>query len=257
MIWCVRSFVCVIQHGNSGKLFHVEQLVNDCGAEHGVDGETETRRLEEESPCLPSSVTSAFSESNPVGQVECACGAKHGEDGDEETRRLCSDASFKALSPCLPFFITSRALAGSSLRSLSLCDLPSETLCVSAAHVFSVADISPTHPIRVHPCPSVVKECSTWNNGRGLSPSCRKQTLKLQLEALRRGGVPVLRRISLKPRASRLSESRLTAGRPSPPLSRHWSPIQTRPRKAVPLVMTTVRAVRVPWHSVRTKCTEP
>ena len=43
-------------------------------------------------------------------------------------------------SPRLRSSFVSRALAGSSLRSLSLCDLPYETLRVSSAHVFSVAD---------------------------------------------------------------------------------------------------------------------
>ena len=46
-------------------------------------------------------------------------------------------------TPCLRFSNTSRALAGSSLRSLSRCDLPSETLCVSSAHVFSDSNTSP------------------------------------------------------------------------------------------------------------------
>ena len=43
--------------------------------------------------------------------------------------------------PCLPSSVSSRALAGSSLRSLSLCDLPSETLCVSSAHVLDAEGI--------------------------------------------------------------------------------------------------------------------
>ncbi len=79
-----------------------------------------------------------------------------------------------------------------------------------------------------------------WNNGRGVSPSCRVQTLKSQVEALSRGGVPVLSRISRKPSRAREADISFTAGRPSPPLSSHSLPIQMRPRRVVPAVTTTV-----------------
>ncbi len=58
-----------------------------CGAEHGGDGEAETRRVEphalsfQRTPCLPSSITSVLSESN-----KDACGAEHGE--TEARRRV-------------------------------------------------------------------------------------------------------------------------------------------------------------------------
>ena len=61
--------------------------------------------------------------------------AEHGENGGLEARSPFG-------SPRLRSSFASRALAGSSLRSLSLCDLPYETLRVSSAHVFSVADPS-------------------------------------------------------------------------------------------------------------------
>ena len=94
-------------------------------------------------------------------------------------------------------------------------------------------------------------DCSTWNKGRGLSPGWRMQAEKSQEEALRRGGVPVLRRKRWNPRRSSAAESWLTAGRLSPALSEPFLPIQMRPRSAVPAVMTMVWARNRPWREVR------
>ena len=60
-------------------------------------------------------------------------------------------------------------------------------------------------------------ECSTWNNGLGFSPSCLRHFEKSTVEAFKRGGVPVLSRISSNPISDRDSDSLFTAGRPSPP----------------------------------------
>ena len=111
--------------------------------------------------------------------------------------------------------------------------------------------VSPVAGIARAPSPSQ-HLCSTWNKGRGCSPSWRIHFEKSQLEAFRRGGVPVFRRMSSKPSFRSESESKLTAGRPSPPDSWHSFPIQVRPRRVVPEVMTTARAVSGPWVSVRT-----
>ena len=98
---------------------------------------------------------------------------------------------------------------------------------------------------------SATGECSTWNKGRGWSPGWRMQAEKSQEEALRRGGVPVLRRKRQNPRRSKAAESWLTAGRLSPALSVPFLPIQMRPRSAVPAVMTMAWARNRPWREVR------
>ena len=61
-----------------------------------------------------------------------------------------------------------------------------------------------------------------------------------------RGGVPVLRRKRRNPRRSSAAESWFTAGRLSPALSEPFLPIQTRPRSAVPAVMTMAWAEIAP-----------
>ena len=94
--------------------------------------------------------------------------------------------------------------------------------------------------------------CSTWNIGRGFSPSWRSHFEKSQLSAVSLGGVPVFSRINLKHNFSRSSESSFTAGRSSPPLSVHSLPIQMRQRKVVPEVMTTALEVIFPLSLVVT-----
>ena len=79
--------------------------------------------------------------------------------------------------------------------------------------------------------------CSTWNNGLGTSPSWRESTEKLQEEAFKRGGVPVFRRVKVKPRCFKLSDRALTAGRLSPAHSVNSLPIQVTPLRAVPEVI--------------------
>jgi hypothetical protein len=54
-------------------------------------------------------------------------------------------------------------------------------------------------------------------SGGGISPFCSTQREKSHVEALRRGGVPVLRRINSNPRFAREVESLFAAGLPSPP----------------------------------------
>ena len=68
--------------------------------------------------------------------------------------------------------------------------------------------------------------------------------------AARRGGVPVLRRVSMKPR--RLSDSlrRSTAGRPSPPDGVASLPMKIRPRSEVPVVRMSCCTPMNPWCSV-------
>ena len=93
-------------------------------------------------------------------------------------------------------------------------------------------------------------ECSTWNNGRGSSPSWRTHFEKSHDSALRRGGVPVLRRIRSKPSLLRQSESWFTAGLLSPALSSEVFPIQIRPFKAVPDVTTAALQKIFPFDAV-------
>ena len=74
----------------------------------------------------------------------------------------------------------------------------------------------------------------------------------MQLDAFRRGGVPVLSRIREKPSFERHSDSKFTAGRPSPPDSWHSFPIQILPLKVVPAVKTTAFEAIEPLCSVTT-----
>ena len=63
---------------------------------------------------------------------------------------------------------------------------------------------------------------------------------------MRRGGVPVLRRVREKPRLSREADRASAAGRESPPLSLLSFPVQTRPRRLVPAVIITHFAYILP-----------
>ena len=94
-------------------------------------------------------------------------------------------------------------------------------------------------------------------SGAGDSPFCSVHLVKSHDDALSLGGVPVLSLISSKPSLSSDSESRFAAGRLSPPDSSTSCPMKMRPRRDVPLVITTALAVYSPWSSVRTPFTFP
>ena len=90
------------------------------------------------------------------------------------------------------------------------------------------------------------------NRGGGIFPSCLMHFEKSHEEAFKRGGVPVFKRMSLKPSRSSDSERRFAAGRPSPPDALASCPMKMRPRRAVPLVTTTALAQNSPLLSVHT-----
>ena len=70
--------------------------------------------------------------------------------------------------------------------------------------------------------------------------------------AARRGGVPVLSRVSVKPRRMSDSLRRSTAGRPSPPDGVDSLPMKIRPRNEVPVVRMMRCAPMNPCCSVTT-----
>ena len=89
-------------------------------------------------------------------------------------------------------------------------------------------------------------------NGGFASAGCSTVFEKSMLDAFRRGGVPVLRRISLNPSRSSDALRRSTAGRPSPPEGIASRPMKMRPRRDVPVVRMTARAGMKPWLDVIT-----
>ena len=84
------------------------------------------------------------------------------------------------------------------------------------------------------------------NSGAGDSPFCSVHFVKSHEVDLSLGGVPVLSLISSKPSLSSDSERRFAAGLLSPPDSSTSCPMKIRPRREVPLVMTTALAIYSP-----------
>ena len=96
-----------------------------------------------------------------------------------------------------------------------------------------------------------MRVCVRSEKKRGLcSPGCGVVFEKSIVEALMRGGVPVLSRMRLNPRLLREVLRRSTAGRPSPPEERDSFPMKILPRRVVPVVRMIFCVEIMPLFSV-------
>jgi hypothetical protein len=103
----------------------------------------------------------------------------------------------------------------------------------------------------------VIRSVMTENGSGGSSPGCISTADQSMVVPSSRGGVPVFNRPSVKPTFSKEADSPMAGASPTRPAGQFFSPRWIRPRRKVPVVMTTAPALNSRPSPKRIPVTRP